>query len=180
MDGSIKIFAEGERVSNLPGEKKLFSSSVTMLYSIVTDMNTLRFVLQSIGTISIKQSHDRLVHSEPSDADNNVQPALLSTGELECPHPVAVDVPESTGGRVHPALASIGLCAVGGGSLINHSLLHDSAVHGKTVRGRCLGVWGSSGRDESFQNGVLEGELLIWLKFLNLWILLCGELDVLR
>lgn len=151
-----------------------------MLYSIVTDMNTLRFISQSIGTISIKQSHDRLVHREPSDADNNVQPALLSTGELECPHTVAVDVPESTGGRVHPALASIGLCAVGGGSLINHSLLHDGAVHGETVRGRCLGVWGSSGRDESFQNGVLEGELLIWLKFLNLWILLCGELDVLR
>lgn len=69
---------------------------------------------------------------------------------------------------MHPALASIALCAVGGGGLINQSLLHDGAVHGETVRGRCLGVWGSGGRDKSFQNGVLDRRIINLVRSLEL------------
>jgi len=112
--------------------------------------------------------HVHLVHSKPSDANDNVQPPFLSSGVLERPHTVTVDVPEGTGGRVHPAFASIGLCAVGGGGLINQSLLHDGAIHGETVRSRCLGVWGSSGRDKSFQDGVLDRRIVNLVRSLEL------------
>lgn len=56
---------------------------------------------------------------------------------------------------MHPALSGVALCALCGGTLIDHALLHDCAVHGEAVRGRLGGVrWGGCG-DEGFQDSVL-------------------------
>lgn len=55
---------------------------------------------------------------------------------------------------MHTALASVAECALGGGGLIDDTLLHDGAVHGEAVR-RGLGGFGGGGGDQSFEDGVL-------------------------
>lgn len=71
---------------------------------------------------------------------------------------------------MHPALAGVGLCAVGGGGLVDHSLLHDCAVHGEAVRGGSLGVGGGGGSDEGFQDGALRSPLVSLRYDLRIWV----------
>lgn len=86
----------------------------------------------------INQSIKRnLTNSKPSHTNYNIQTPLLSPGILKRPHSIAVDIPERTGGRVHPTLSGVAVLAVRGSALVDDSLLHDSAVHGEAVGGRC-------------------------------------------
>jgi hypothetical protein len=62
---------------------------------------------------------------------------------------------------VHPALASVVLCALGSSGLVDHALLHDRAVHGEAVGSRGGGVGGGSSGDESLEDGVL---IIMWLE----------------
>lgn len=78
-----------------------------------------------------------LTNSKPSHTNHNIQTPLLSPGILKRPHSIPVDIPERTGGRVHPTLSGVAVLAVRGGGLVDDTLLHDGAVHGEAVGGRC-------------------------------------------
>jgi hypothetical protein len=101
-----------------------------------------------------------LYNGEPCHTNNNIHPPVLSTSVLVCPHAVAVDIPERPGGRVHTTLASIAKCAICSNGRVNHALLHDCAVHGEAV-GRGLGGIGCGSSNQSLEDGVLCGELLV-------------------
>lgn len=92
---------------------------------------------------------------KPSHTDHNIETPFLSTGVLEGPHTITVDVPESSRRGVHSTLTSVVLCALSGSGLVNHALLHDGAVHGEAVGSRGGRVGGSSSGDKSFEDSVL-------------------------
>lgn len=95
----------------------------------------------------------KLIHGEPGNTDNNVQTPLLSAGVLERPHAVAVHVPESARGRVHPSLAD--LFGASGGGLVDDALLDNGAVDGESVGRRRGFLVGCGCGDEVFQDRVL-------------------------
>ena len=66
---------------------------------------------------------------------------------------------------MHPALASVALRAIRGGSLINQSLLHDRTVYREAVRRRLGSVIGGGSGDKGFQDGILAS--LDTVRFLN-------------
>jgi len=98
----------------------------------------------------------RLNNRKPSHTDHNVEAPFLSTGVLEGPHTITVDVPESSRRGVHPALASIVLCTLGGSRLVDNALLNDGAVHSEAVGSWGGGVGGGSTGNKSLEDGVLE------------------------
>lgn len=96
-----------------------------------------------------------LIDGEPGYTHDDVQAPLVSTGVLECPHSIAVDVPERARGGVHTALASVAGGTLCGGRLVDQTLLHDGAVHGEPVWGCCRGGRGGGSADECFEDSVL-------------------------
>jgi hypothetical protein len=89
-----------------------------------------------------------LTHGEPSNADNNVQTPLFSSGVLERPHAVPVHVPEGARCRVHASLADF--LGASGGGFVDDALLDNGAVYRESV-GRWGGVLVGCGcNDEVF------------------------------
>lgn len=82
-------------------------------------------------------SRAKSTHSKPSHTNHNIQTLLLTTGILKRPHPIAVNIPERPGRGMQPTLARIPSLPIGGGGLVDETLLHDGAVHGEAVGGRC-------------------------------------------
>lgn len=147
---------------------------VKTFFSVIHEF-TLLFLFLSFPFLYVFWS---LTHCEPSDADNDVEASLLTTGVFECPHAVAVDVPVSARSRVHTALAD--LAGVSGGGFVDNALLDNGAVYGESVgwwscRGR---LFRSCGNDERFEYGVLQNFLnaLISIFFLFFSILLASFL----
>lgn len=84
-----------------------------------------------------KYQEQKSTHSKPSHTNNNIQTLLLTTGILKRPHPIPVNIPERPGRGMQPTLARIPGLPVGGGGLVDETLLHDGAVHSEAVGGRC-------------------------------------------
>lgn len=93
-----------------------------------------------------------LRHREPCHAHYHVQPPLLTTGILERPHAIAVDIPESPRGRVHTALTGVaGRCR-----LVHETLLDDGTVDGEAEWRRSVWCRWSSGFNERLKDVVLR------------------------
>ena len=99
--------------------------------------------------------HNQLTQRKPRNTNNNIQPLLISPGILKRPHAIPLDIPKRGRSRMHPALPGIAHLAVGGGRLVDQTLLHDGAVDGESERRRGRGGGGGGSGDEGFEDGVL-------------------------
>ena len=109
-----------------------------------------------------------LYNGKPCHTNNNINPPLLSTGVLESPHTIALDIPEGPGGGMHTTLTGIAKCAIRSDRRVNNALLHDCAVHGETVGRRLGGIFRCGSGDQGLKDGVLCGELLV--SILRSWV----------